>query len=727
MEEKENKVEWKEEKFGRLVPRNEIIIEDLEEEDILNVAEKMHKLGGYNLEYWKAPKQKSGHLHIRYISFLNEVSMDLANEYRKLIIKKYLNETLWDKVDWNFYNRKENSEPHRIVTEGTEHYKGYGIKTLVSSWGEVGENPLEESILEQAKKNIQENSINNIKKNLDESYEDLINKVIPYWKEGNRQNVCLYLAGFLRKNKRVGIETAKAIISEICSKAEDKELKMRLIAVDETYKKDEKDIKGISGLDFLKEQELEDFEEEENRRAILSPEEQTLQVRVISLLAGKNPEIGQATELIVNHIESNNYLYTTKDDIKEEVWLYHDGIYVPNGKSYIKEFCRKIFGRAYNNYLANVVISKIETDTYIEQDKFFENKYIDEIPVQNGILNVLTRTLKPYNPKQIFFNKMPVIFAPEALNPHIEQFLKDILDKEEDLIVMYEVIGSGLYKDYFTEKAVMLVGSGRNGKSKLVELIKRLVGAENCCSVPIRSMNENNSSLCELYSRLFNLAGDLSGGDLKDLGMFKQSVGRDTLQTHRKYLRDLAFVNYAKHVFACNELPRVYDTTDGFWDKWVLINFPYKFVTQEEYDKLNPEEKERHKIKDPDIINKISIPEELSGLLNKALDGLHRLLKQKNYSQTKGTKDIKDFWIRNSDSFTAFCLDCLKQDNNSYITKRELRQQFNIYCKKFNLKGAGDKAIKVTLEDRYGAIEDRKVIDGEQKYIWEGINFKWRL
>lgn len=715
-------IEWKEEKFGRLVPKNEIIIEDIDEEDIINVAEKMHKQGNYNLEYWKAPQQTSGHLHIRYINLPTDISIELANEYRVLIIKKYVREELWKEIDWNFYNRKEGAEPHRIVTEGTEHYKGYGIKTLINSWGEQNLNPVEENILEQAKKNIQDNSIKNLGENYKRDYEDLINKVIPHWKEGNRQNVCMYLAGYLRKNARLGIETAKTIISEVCSRAGDTELKMRLTAVDETYKKDEKDIKGISGLDFLREEETAEPEER-----ILSPEEQTLQTRVISLLSGKHPEIAQATELLVDYIEANNYIYTTKDDIKEEVWLYQEGIYIPNGKSYIKEVCRRILGRAYNNYLANVVLSKIETDTFIHQDKFFENKYVDEIPVQNGILNVLTRKLKPYNPEQIFFSKMPVIYVPTALNPHIEKFLKDILDKEEDLLVMYEVFGSGLYKEYFTEKAVMLVGNGRNGKSKLLELFKRLVGIENCCSVPIRSMNETNSSLCELYSRLFNLAGDLSGGDLKDTGVFKQTVGRDTLQTHRKYLRDLIFVNYAKHIFACNELPRVFDTTDGFWDKWVLINFPYKFVTKEEYDKLSPDEKLWHKIKDPDIINKISTPEELSGLLNRALDGLDRLLKQKNYSQTKGTKEIKDFWIRNSDSFTAFCLDSIKQDNTTYLTKKELRLQFNIYCKKFGLKGAGDKSIKATLEDRYGVVEGRKVVNDEQQFIWEGINFKWRL
>lgn len=545
------------------------------------------------------------------------------------------------------------------------------------------------------------------KKNKKEIKEEIQNEdVVLNWEQ--KQSIKLEVEGKLpelvEEHKKQGRQKqAEKVLNNIQEEDKDKE---------EKKKNKELEIKEKIQLEYKREQ----------RKFYM------LQMEVMKKLAEKSREgINQATELIVKYILEKNKIYTTKDDIKSEMWIYTNGIYLPNGRSYIREFCRKVLEKAYNNYLSNTVIAKVETDTFIEQDKFFSNNYVEEIPVQNGILNVLTKKLSSYNPNKIFFNKLPVFYIPTATNNNIEKFLKDILDKEEDLLVIYEIIGSGLYKDYFTEKAVMLVGSGRNGKSKLLELIKRLFGTENCCSVPLRCMKESDSSLCELHKNLFNLAGDLSGGDLKDMGMFKQTTGRDTLQAHRKYLRDLIFVNYAKHVFACNELPRVFDTTDGFWDKWVLLNFPYKFVTQEEYGKLSDEEKKFHKIKDPDIINKISTPEELSGLLNKSVDGLHRLLKQKNYSQTKGTKEIKEFWIRNSDSFTAFCIDNIMIDNFKYITKKELRNKFNLYCKRYNLKGTGDKSIKATLEDRYGVIEERKLIDNEQKYVWEGIRFKWDL
>lgn len=476
----------------------------------------------------------------------------------------------------------------------------------------------------------------------------------------------------------------------------------------------------LTGLDFIGDEEkAKKIEKEE---ALEKKDYNKLREEISTSLLTRDRR--KATELLVKKIEAENYIYTTRDDIKSEMWIYDDGVYVPQGKSFVREFCRIILKESFTTHLCSEVISKIEADTFIEQEKFFENKYVEEIPVQNGILNVKTLKVSAFDPEKIFFNKLPVTYDPECDCPNIEQFLKDILAKEEDIIVVYELIGSGLLKEYFTEKAGMFVGNGRNGKSKLLELIKRLVGIENCCSVPLRAMKEDNSSLCELHERLFNLAGDISHGELKDTGCFKQTVGRDTLQAHRKFLRDLIFVNHAKHIFACNELPRVYDTTEGFWSKWILLEFPYKFVSEKEYQKIPKEERGKIKLRDQNIVEKISTPKELSGLLNKALDGLKRLLNNKDFSQTKGSKEIKDFWIRNSDSFAAFCIDCVDESYDSFIIKKTMRKRYYKYCREHKVRGCSDKVIKITLEERYGVSEGRKSIKEEIQHVWEGIKFK---
>lgn len=453
--------------------------------------------------------------------------------------------------------------------------------------------------------------------------------------------------------------------------------------------------------------------------------EKELRFDILTKLAMKKPR--EATELIVKEILKNNRIYTTRNDIYEEVWIYIEGIYKPQGKTYIKEIIRNFLREAYTNQFYNEVLNKIEADTYVESEDFFSVKNIYEIPVQNGILNLKTREISEFSPDKIFFNKLPMEYNPKAICPAIDKHFREVLSTEEDVAVIEEIFGNVLIKDYRLEKAVMMLGAGRNGKGKTLELIKRFVGADNCSAVALKNMVEDGFFIKNMFGKLVNLSGDLSNTSLKETGCLRQLIGRDIIQANRKNQEMIDFINYATIIFACNELPVVYDSTDGFWTKWILLTFPYKFITQKEYNSLSEEEKENKKIIDPEHINKISTIEELSGLLNKALDGLDRTLKNDDYSYSVSSNEIKNFWIRKSDSFSAFCMDCIEIDYDNHISKKELRSKYSKYCKLFGkLKGMSDKSIKITLQNEYGCSENRKYFEESKilEWVWEGIKFK---
>ena len=440
----------------------------------------------------------------------------------------------------------------------------------------------------------------------------------------------------------------------------------------------------------------------------------------------KDKNIPRATELIVEYILKNNYIFTTKDDIKSEMWIYQQGVYVPQGRSEVKRVMRKILDRWFNIFYYNQVISKIEADTFIEPDKFFSINYKEEVPVNNGVLNIFTRELKPFNPNKIFFNKLPVKYNPDARCVQIDMFLNQVLASEEDKKVLYEFTGSALLKEYRFEKALMMVGNGRNGKGKTLDLLKRMFHPNNCFSLSLAALQHDNADVSHLFGKMLNLAGDIGFQDLKETQLFKSLTGRDLITTRRKFLSALTFENYAKFIFACNELPNVYDTSKGFWDRWLLLEFPYTFVTQEEYDKAS--DKSKLKIKDSDIINKIVTEEELSGFLNASLDGLDRLLLNKDFSSTLGSEQIKQIWMRKANSFVAFAMDYLEPDYDGIITKKELRRRYHEFTKKHKVPNKSDFVVKRVLQEEFGASEERKMMgiypNNEQEHIWQGIKWK---
>ena len=517
------------------------------------------------------------------------------------------------------------------------------------------------------------------------------------------------------ENKKISPELREHYKKEGMEK-QVRKIAKQIINEDKTKEKTEEEI--IEKEELEKKEKIQ--EKHDKNRKKEENELYFLKMKVVSLLAQKKRR--EATEQIVEYIKNKEYIYTTKEDLKSEMWIYNKGVYKPNGKSSINEICRKILGEHYTIHLAQEVISKIGADTYIDSDKFFKNDYVEEIPILNGILNVKTKKLSEFDPTKIFFNKIPVKYNSESKCPNIKKHFEDVLKNESDAKIMFEIFGFFLYKDYFIEKAIMFVGDGRNGKGKTIDLMKRFLGIENCCSVPLNILSDGGFRVWDLFGKMANLAGDLSSNALRNTAILKQTTGRDLIGADRKNKITVNFVNYAKHIFACNELPRVYDFSRGFWERWILFEFPYTFIKKKEHDKLSIEEKKSNKLMDIFIIDKLTTEEELSGLLNEAIEGLHRLLKQKDFSYSIGVDEIKKFWVRKSDSFTAFAMDNIQECYDGSITKPKLRKAFLKYCKKHKIRGVSDKNIKAVLEEMFGAT-DRQ--DYESKIrIWDGIKFK---
>lgn len=457
-------------------------------------------------------------------------------------------------------------------------------------------------------------------------------------------------------------------------------------------------------------------------KSVIINEKKKIKELYLNMVFGREKDFQGASELLVKYILKYNTIYTTKVDKESEMWIFKDGIYIPNGKSEIREITRDILQELLSNHTLNLIILKIEADTYIEFDKFFKTNYKELVPVENGILNVLTRELKPFDKKYIFFAKLPVKFDPLMKCEQIDLFLSEVLAKPSDKEVFYEIAGFSLYKEYTFEKGFMFIGGGRNGKGKSIELIKRMIGLDNIASLSLASLHPESFSISTLFGKMINLAGDIGYQDLKDTSVYKSLTGRDLFGAKRKFLNNLTFENYAKFIFACNELPMVYDNSKGFWDRWVLLEYPYTFVTKEEYEQSFTNSS--IKLRDEDKINKIATPEELSGLLNKSLDGLDRLLKNRNFSTTLGSEEVKVKWIRKSNSFMAFCLDNIEDDYDSIITKKDLRKNYAEYCKEHKIMPKSDFVIKKALSENYGATESKRELLGEWEYVWIGVKLK---
>lgn len=410
----------------------------------------------------------------------------------------------------------------------------------------------------------------------------------------------------------------------------------------------------------------------------------------------------EATELIVEYIVNNKYVKTLREDIpNKEMYIYEDGIYIPEAKTYIENICRDIMGHGYTAQFCNKIIDKVQVDTYIKPENFFEVKDEFIIPVLNGLLDVRNDTLSDYDSEYIFTSKLPIIYDKTKKCPNIMNFFKNVLkNPKEDTKTMQELFGYSLIKNYNFQYSFMFLGSGRNGKGVTLDLLKKFLGKDNVSSLSLYQIEKDKFSLANIYNKYANICGDLGKKSLKDTGTFKNLTGQDMIMVDRKFRTMLSFINYAKLVFACNELPYSYDDSDGFYDRWIFFDFPYKFVD----DINNLDEKDLNidkqylKQKNPKMKEELNDPDEFSGLLNWALEGVKRILENNKFSNSPTTSENRKKWKRQASSFNAFFEDCCEINFNEFTSNENLKIRYQQYCIKHKLKFERNQIINQVLE-----------------------------
>jgi len=332
------------------------------------------------------------------------------------------------------------------------------------------------------------------------------------------------------------------------------------------------------------------------------------------------------------------------------------------------------------------------------------------IPVQNGLLDLETFELREFSPDFYFTFKLPIWYDPDADCPKFKQFLSEVL-YEEDIPTMQEFFGYCLWRDYNIQKAFMLVGEGSNGKSTLLSVLKRFLGAENVTSIAIQTLERDRFAIGSLFGKLANIYADLPDKALYSTGTFKMLTGGDSITADKKFREPFTFTNYAKLIFSANKLPEVRDNTDAFFRRWIIINFPNVF-DEEKADK--------------NLLQKLTTEEELSGILNWAIEGLKRLLERGYFSNTKSTDELRDAYIRMSNPLQAFVLDYVKEDPEGWIPKDEFYAKYVEYCKKNKLT---IKAKNIVAKELQGClnitinVERRETPEGRVRG-WKGISWK---
>ncbi len=223
------------------------------------------------------------------------------------------------------------------------------------------------------------------------------------------------------------------------------------------------------------------------------------------------------------------------------------------------------------------------------------------IPVRNGVVQLdfeeMRVSLLPHDPEHMWTFTLPVRYDPaadpafviETLDTWVggdeeEEDQKEGGTKPEKWRVLLQIPAQGLLQfcmDKTYKRAYILVGEADAGKSSYITtFLPKVLGAGNVSSVSLQSIVSDRFSSGNLENKILNAFDDLSDKELGAVGPFKAFTGSTKHDVERKHQGAYPGRIFCVHAFACNQLPRVpescmYDA--AFWDRWVIIRFPYSF------------------------------------------------------------------------------------------------------------------------------------------------------
>lgn len=391
--------------------------------------------------------------------------------------------------------------------------------------------------------------------------------------------------------------------------------------------------------------------------------------------------------------------------VNGQLYVYEDGYYQQDERIIERKMIELYPGIKQNQ--RSEVLSYIRIKTHINAGEIKVNPYV--INLKNTRYDIRSGKCLEFTPEAIEFDRIPVTYDPSAYCSDLDKMLNRVFLGDREVINLFEeMIGACLLKHNRYQKAFMLYGSGSNGKSTILNLVKRFIGSRNYSSIALEKVTDR-FNVAELENRLANIGDDIDNVTIKDTGTLKKLFAGNSIQVERKGERPFTIEPYATHVYSCNAIPRSFDKSDGFYRRWLFVPFNARFSVEDpDYDPL--------------IEDKITTDIALSYLLNIGIRGAERLIKKGKFTEPDSVREALEAykadnsntlsWIEDKDLTLKYFL-----DNST----DKLYSDFTDWCKLSGIKSAnitGKKTFYKEVVYKYD-FEDkpRQKADGKRYFV----------
>lgn len=212
----------------------------------------------------------------------------------------------------------------------------------------------------------------------------------------------------------------------------------------------------------------------------------------------------------------------------------------------------------------------------------------DLIAVQNGIFNLDTKELLPFNHNYMVTSKIKTRYNPNISKPMLggwfdfDEWLYSIACGDGEIVtLLWQIMNEAINPNYTRKKIAILYGDGNNGKGTFQALLSNLIGFENIATLkPDQFAKEHY--LSALDGKVCNIGDDISSKYLDEVSDLMSVASGDPVQVNPKHSQTYEATYRTLCLFSANELPRARSKATGWYRRLCIIPFNADFNGQKE-------------------------------------------------------------------------------------------------------------------------------------------------
>jgi P4 family phage/plasmid primase-like protien len=305
---------------------------------------------------------------------------------------------------------------------------------------------------------------------------------------------------------------------------------------------------------------------------------------------------------------------------------------------------------------------------------------------ENGTIDLRTGEVRDHDPEDLITKLVPVAFDRGASAPRFRRFLEETLVHGDVIAFVQRFAGYSLTGDTRERALAILWGSGKNGKSTLVELLTEVIGdyaqGTDVETVLMKRHGGVGNDVAALKGARFVSCSEVEKGRRLAESKVKQLTGRDTVTARFLFCEPFNFKPEFKLWMSTNNKPEIRGTDDAIWDRLRLIPFTQRFEGS---------------ASDPKLPEKLR--EELPGVLAWLVDGCLDW-QEHGLGEPKQVAEATAEYRSEMDSLAAFIEECCVVHKDATAPFRDLYDRYSEWSEKSGEIAEKKRAFGTLLTDR---------------------------